>query len=179
MVYVFLADGFEEIEALAPIDILRRAGLSVQTVGIGGREVTGSHGVVFVADITEEAFTPDDMEAVILPGGMPGTKNLEASRTVSAALDCAVRESVVIAAICAAPSILGHKRLLRGKRATCYPGFEGELHEAQPTGASVEIDGRIVTARGAGAAVDFGLALVSVLRSQEEAEHLREVLQCP
>ncbi len=179
MVYVFLAEGFEEMEALAPIDILRRAGLSVQTVGIGGREITGSHGVTFIADVADDAFTPDDMEAVVLPGGMPGTKNLESARTVSAALNCAVRENVVVAAICAAPSILGHKGFLQGKRATCYPGFESELHGAEVTGESVVVDGRFVTASGAGAALDFALALVSCLRSEQEARHLREVLQCP
>jgi len=179
MVYVFLAGGFEEIEALAPIDILRRAGLSVQTVGIGGREVTGAHGVTFIADIADEAFIPDDMEAVVLPGGMPGTKNLEASRTVTAALTRAVEEHCVIAAICAAPSILGHKGLLEGRCATCYPGFEEALQGATATGEPVVIDGRFVTARGAGAAVEFALALVSVLCSKEEAVHLKEVLQCP
>ncbi len=178
MVYVFLANGFEEIEALAPIDILRRAGLSVQTVGIDGREVTGSHGVTFIADIADEAFIPDDMEAVVLPGGMPGTKNLEASRTVAAALTRATEEHCVIAAICAAPSILGHKGLLKGKRATCYPGFEEALQGATATGEPVVIDGQFVTARGAGVAVDFSLALVSLLCSPEEATHLREVLQC-
>ncbi len=179
MVYVFLAEGFEEMEALAPIDILRRAGLSVQTVGIGSREITGAHGVMFMADIADDAFTPDDMEAVVLPGGMPGTKNLEASRAVSAALNCAVRENVVVAAICAAPSILGHKGLLQGKRATCYPGFESELHGAEITCESVVVDGRFITARGAGVALDFAFALVSCLRSEEEALHLKEVLQCP
>lgn len=179
MVYVFLAPGFEEMEALAPVDIMRRAGLSVQTVGIGGRTVTGAHGITVVADIAEEAFTPDDMEAVVLPGGMPGTKNLEASHTVSVALDRAVQENCIIAAICAAPSILGHRGLLQGKYVTCYPGFEEELQGATVTGDIVVVDGQIVTACGAGAAVDFGLQLVLLLHSAEKAILLREAMQCP
>lgn len=178
MIYVFLAEGFEEIEALAPVDILRRAGLSVQTVGIGGRAVTGAHGITVTADIAEEALTLDDMTAVMLPGGMPGTKNLEASKTVQNALDVAVQKNALIAAICAAPSVLGRKGLLQGKHATCYPGFETELHGAQFKDEAVVVDGKIVTACGAGAALEFGYRLVSILCSAERSTALREAMIC-
>ncbi|MBE6767466.1 MAG: DJ-1/PfpI family protein [Ruminococcaceae bacterium] len=179
MIYVFLADGFEEVEALAPVDIMRRAGLSVQTVGIGGRTVTGAHGITVTADVTEETLTPDDIEAVVLPGGMPGTKNLEASGTVATVLEKAVQEGVLIAAICAAPSVLGHRGILRGKRATCYPGFESALEGAVLTDGGVVRDGNVLTACGAGVALEFGFQLVSALCSEEKADSLREAMRCP
>ncbi len=178
MIYVFLANGFEEIEALAPVDIMRRAGLSVQTVGIGGRAVTGAHGITVTADVAEEALTLDDMEAVVLPGGMPGTTNLEASGTVAKALEKAVREKVLIAAICAAPSVLGHRGILEGKRATCYPGFEDTLKGAVLTDDGVVRDGNVLTACGAGVAPEFGFELVSALCSAEKADALREAMRC-
>lgn len=179
MVYVFLAEGFEEIEALGTVDILRRAGLTVHTVGIGGKVICGSHGIAVTADLSEEESKQASPEAVILPGGLPGADHLEASQTVQQALDAAAANGAVIGAICAAPFILGHKGLLKGKQAVCYPGYEAEL-----TGASVRqepavTDGRIVTGKGAGAVFDFALALVSVLVSPEKAAQLREAMQCP
>ncbi len=178
MIYIFLAEGFEEIEALAPLDILRRAELPVQTVGIGTREVTGAHGITVKADLSEEALVLDDMAAVVLPGGMPGTKNLEASQTVAKALETAEQNGALIAAICAAPSILGRRGLLKGKCATCYPGFESALYGAAVSAEPVVRDGRILTACGAGAALEFGFALVSALHSDEKAAALREAMRC-
>lgn len=178
MVYVFLAEGFEEMEAIAPIDLLRRAGCDVKTVAVGAQTVMGAHGIAVKADITADQVTADDLDAVILPGGMPGTLNLEASETVQEILDAAWQCGLVIGAICAAPSILGHKRFLVGKHAVCYPGFEKELYGASVDDASVVVDGRIVTAKGAGAAVDFGLALVEMLVSAEMAQALKEGIQC-
>ncbi len=178
MIYVFLADGFEEVEALAPVDAMRRAGLSVQTVGVTGSVVTGSHGIPVTADIPADAVDFSAMQAAVLPGGMPGTKNLESSPAVQAALDYAAAHDCLIAAICAAPSVLGHKGLLRGKRATCFPGFEPTLEGAVVTGESVTVDGRFVTGRGAGVAWEFGLALVSLLCSPEEAAALKASMQC-
>lgn len=178
MVYVFLADGFEEMEALAPVDILCRAGLTVKTVGVGGTTVTGSHGIPVVTDVADTEVTFEDLQAVILPGGLPGTTNLEKSPMVQAALDYATQNGRLIAAICAAPSVLGHKGLLNGRRATCFPGFETELTGAAYTGEAVTVDGSIVTARGAGVAVEFGLQLVSELCSPEQAEELRGTMQC-
>ena len=178
MIYVFLAEGFEEIEALAPVDIMRRAGLSVQTVGIGTRAVTGAHGITVMADVADESWTPDDMEAVVLPGGMPGTKNLEASKIVMATLEKAMEKDVLIAAICAAPSILGHMGILRHKRATCYPGFEAALEGALVVADGVVRDGNVLTACGAGVALEFGFQLVSALCSEEKADALREAMRC-
>lgn len=178
MVYVFLADGFEEIEALAPVDIMRRAGLSVKTVGVGGTVVTGSHGIPVTADVTAGEVTMADAQAIVLPGGMPGTHNLEACSAVQAAIDYAAAHDCWIAAICAAPSILGHRDLLRGRRATCFPGFEKDLYGATATGEPVVTDGRFVTARGAGVAVEFGLRLVRELCSPQQEQALREGMQC-
>lgn len=156
MVYVFLANGFEEIEATVPVDILRRAGAEVKTVGVNGRNITGAHGITITAD-TENIG--DKFEAVILPGGMPGTTNLEKSQMVCNAIEKASQNGAVIAAICAAPSILGHMGLLNGKKAVCYPGFEEDLKGAQVMSSSVCEDGRIITGNGPGAAIDFGLTL--------------------
>ncbi len=179
MVYVFLAQGFEEMEAVAPIDLLRRAGCDVQTVAVGSsRTVVGSHGIPMTADITTAEVKTDSLEAVILPGGMPGTLHLEADATVQAMIDTAVSRQLVIGAICAAPSILGHKGLLDGKKAVCFPGFEHALRGAQVVSSTVVTDGRFVTAKGAGAATEFGLALVNLLVSPEKARELREGIQC-
>ena len=178
MVLVFLAEGFEEIEALATVDILRRAELDVATVGVTGRVVRGAHGIPVVADWEPDAVSFADMQAVVLPGGMPGTRNLEASATVQAALDAAVEGGRLIGAICAAPTILGHRGLLKGRRATCFPGCEKELIGAVVTGAPAERDGLIVTGKSAGCAVPFALKLVAALCSPEKAAKLEASLQC-
>ncbi|MBR5134771.1 MAG: DJ-1/PfpI family protein [Clostridia bacterium] len=180
MIYVFLAEGFEEMEAIAPIDLLRRAGCDVKTVAVSDKTVvTGAHAIPFVADLLIDELEFDGLEAVILPGGIPGTPNLEASSAVQAAIDEAVARGAVVGAICAAPSILGHKGLLDGKRAICYPGFENALTGAVVDPATyVVTDGRVVTARGAGVATDFGLELVKILVSTETADALREGIQC-
>ena len=178
MVYVFLAEGFEEMEALAPIDLLRRVGVEVTTVGVGGKLIKGAHGVGFTADSDGEDLDFSDVDCVVLPGGLPGTTNLDASPMVEACLMKAVEKNALIAAICAAPSVLGHKGLLKGKKATCFPGFEEDLLGALHTGAPVEKDGNIITARGAGVALDFALALVAELKGETAAKELRESLQC-
>lgn len=177
MVYMFLAPGFEEVEALFPLDLLRRAGIAVTTVGIGGRTVTGSHGIPVTADIADAELDSSDAEAVILPGGMPGTKHLDASPVVDAALKAAAGKDAWICAICAAPSVLGRRGLLRGKRATCYPGWENALEGALEVGGAVIRDGHVITARGAGVAMEFGLEIVSVLKSPEEAGRIRASIQ--
>lgn len=177
MIYVFIANGFEEIEALAPVDLLRRAQRDVRTVGVGGKTVTGSHGISVVCDMTEEEVIPAEMEMVVLPGGMPGTLNLEKSAVVQSAVSYAVQNEKWVAAICAAPSILGRMGLLRGRRATCYPGYEDQL-EAQIAQEVVCVDGKFVTARGAGVSVEFGLKLVELLTGTDRAQALRDSLQC-
>ncbi len=179
MVYVFFADGFEEIEALAPVDLMRRAGLDVRTVGVTGKTVTGSHKIPVVCDLTVEEVSGEGLEAVVLPGGMPGTLNLEKSLIVQKIIDQAVANDKWIAAICAAPSILGHKGLLEGREAICFPGFEGELRGAEISKSYVCQDGRFVTAKGAGAAVEFGLKLVELLVGAQQAAALKESIQCP
>lgn len=178
MIYLFLANGFEEVEALAPLDLLRRAGLEVTTVGIGGEQITGAHGITVMADIPDTMYADSKPDMIILPGGMPGARNLDESRIVDAALKAAVRCNAYIGAICAAPFILGKRGILNGKRATCYPGFEKELVGAQLCPEKVVTDGRIITAAGMGVAVDFGLALVEALKGADTAAQLREAIQC-
>ncbi len=178
MVYVFLANGTEELEALAPVDALKRAGVEVKTVGVGGSTVTASHGVKITPDITADKIVLDDsLEMIVIPGGMPGTLNLEASPEVQAAIDFCADKGKYIAAICAAPQILGHKGLLSGKKCTCFPGFETELKGALHTGEPVVRDGNIITGKGAGAALRFALKLVEVLCSAEKADALAGSLQ--
>lgn len=163
MVYIFLAQGFEECEALVPLDILRRAGLEVKTVGVGAKVIEGSHGIRVECDIQENEASTENLKAVILPGGMPGTINLEKSETVQKFIDFAAEENLLIGAICAAPSILGHKNLLAGKKATCFSGFEKELLGAEVSQERVEVCENFITAYGAGAAFDFGFALTEKL----------------
>ena len=178
MIPVFLANGFEEIEALATVDILRRAGVEVVTVGVGGKMPMGAHGIAVCADIGEDELVLDAIDGVVLPGGMPGTTNLEASAVVQNTIAYAVERGMLVAAICAAPSILGHGDYLRGKSATCYPGFEQELTGALVRREGVVIDGNFITASGAGVAVDFALDLVRYLVSAETAEAIRGGIQC-
>ena len=178
MVYCFLAEGFEELEAIAPIDMLKRAGIEVITAGVTGKNVKGSHGITFVTDITAEEITlSQELEAVILPGGMPGTLNLEKSEIVQNAVDYAVKEDKYVCAICAAPSILGHKGLLCGKKATAFPGFEKDLEGAVIGEDYVCRDGKFITARGAGVAVKFGLEIVSALVSEEKSKEIEATIQ--
>ncbi|MDR0920669.1 MAG: DJ-1/PfpI family protein [Oscillospiraceae bacterium] len=194
MVYVLLANGFEDIEALTPVDMLRRAGIECKTVGIGedAIEVESAHGITVTTDITEDwlAVTDDKVEFVdydekdkktltevkldmlILPGGMPGTKNLEESDTVQALLDYCVYNDKYIAAICAAPSILGHNGILQEKRATCYKGYETELDGATYVNEKVVVDDKIITSRSAGTALEFSLELVKILAGEEKYNKL-------
>ena len=175
MIYVLLADGFEEIEALAPVDLLRRAGLTVVTVSVGEDSVVnGAHGISVATDANiSDIEGCEDAELLMLPGGMPGTTNLNASKDVHRLIDSAVKGGKRIAAICAAPMILGEKGLLEGKNATCYPGFEQHLLGAKEIGGRVVTDGLITTAKGAGVAVEFALELVSLLCGAESAEKIK------
>ncbi len=172
MIYVFLGTGFEEVEALTVVDLLRRAELEVKTVGIGGRLVTGSHEIPVMADLSEEEADPAGTEMIVLPGGMPGTLVLEKSELVQHFVALAVQNRLWIGAICAAPSILGHLGLLKGRQATCYPGFECQLPGALPSEEPVVQDGSIITSRGVGTAIPFALKLVEVLTSRERADKL-------
>ena len=177
--FMFLAEGFEETEAIATLDVLRRAGIEAATVGVGSKVVTGAHGVPVTADVMDCEITPDEICAgVILPGGMPGTLNLEKSECVNKFIDHANKEGKLIGAICAAPSILGHKGLLVGKKATCFDGFEEQLIGADLQRTATVTDGNIITACGAGAALEFGFELVKYISGAKKAEHLRKTMLC-
>lgn len=174
MIYLFLANGFEEVEALAPLDLLRRAGCKVTTVGIGGECIVGAHGIPIHADIPDVMYRDSHPEMIILPGGMPGSLNLDSSKTVDAALRAAAANDAYLAAICAAPMVLGKRGYLKGKRATCYPGFEEHLVGATVLDCGVVRDGKAITGAGMGVAVGFGLELVSALCGREKAEELHK-----
>ena len=176
MIFVFLAPGFEESEAICPIDILKRAELDVVTVSISDdREVTGAHGITFKADITLSQLPPCHPEAVVLPGGMPGTKNLDACEELKKLILSAKEDGALVCAICAAPMILGKMGLLEGKKATCYPGFEEYLTGATVAGR-VRVDGKIITACGMGAAIEFGLAIVEELKGKALAQKIKDAV---
>ena len=177
MIYMFLANGFEEVEALCPLDLLRRAGLQVTTVGIGGDTVVGAHGIAVQADMPDTMYRDSRPEMIILPGGMPGTRHLDESRTVDSALRAAAASNAYLAAICAAPLVLGKRGYLVGKRATCFPGFEDDLTGATLCTDGVVVDGRVITARGMGVALKFGLALVATLKDEATARELRAAIQ--
>lgn len=178
MVYIFLADGFEETEALTPADILRRAEIPTVLVGVKGDIITGSHGISVICNTNDSEIKLDEsLDAVFLPGGMPGTVNLEKSQAVQEAIDFADKNGKLICAICAAPSILGHKGLLQGKEAICFPGFEEELTGATLSDKFVCRDGNIITAKGMGSATEFGLQIVEYLKGHDEAEKIRASLQ--
>lgn len=174
MVYLFLADGCEEVEALTTVDLLRRAEVEVQTVSImGRRNIVSSHKIEIMADTTFEEIK-EEAEMLILPGGMPGTTNLAAH----AGLDQIIREYAeqgrYLAAICAAPTVFGEKGLLTGKKATCYPGMEKGLTGANVSDEKVVVDGNVITSRGLGTAIDFALTLVEILKDKTLADSIAE-----
>lgn len=174
-VCVFLADGFEEIEGLTVVDILRRAGADTQMVSITEeRMVTGSHGIPVQADVCLKDADFTKTELLVLPGGMPGTLNLGACRPLSDLLLQFYKEGKQVAAICAAPSVLGDLGILKGKKAACYPGFEDRLTGAEVVYDKVVSDGNVTTSRGMGTAIPFALALTAKLVSEEKAEELKK-----
>lgn len=178
MVYVMLADGFEEIEAIEPIDILRRGGADVTTVSIKKEKiVVGAHNIPVTADTTiYELKNIDDMELLMLPGGA-GHELLDASNEVHALINHALENDLYIAAICASPSILGKKMILSGKNAVCFPGYEKYLYGANIKSDKAVTDGKIITGKGAGAAAEFGFAVLTELKGAECAKKLRQVMQ--
>lgn len=179
MLYMFFANGFEEVEAIAALDVIRRAGIDIKSVGVGSNTVTGSHGITVVCDVTNDEINSfDGVEGVILPGGMPGTTNLYADETVNKAVDYCAENNLLLAAICAAPLILGRKNLLDGKKAICFPGFEDELIGAAISDDYVCTCDNIITARGMGSAVNFGVAIVAYFKGQDFAAELKSGLQC-
>ncbi len=175
MLYMFLAEGFEETEAIGALDVIRRAEIEIRTVGVTGKTVTGSHGVEIVADILPEEKDYSSMEGVILPGGMPGTTNLFEDERVVLAVKSCFETNRLIAAICAAPMIFGQLGLLRGKKATCYPGFEKYLEGAEVVDASCTADGNVICGRGAGAAMLFGAEIVNFFKKGEGEKILAQM----
>lgn len=172
-VYLFLADGFEEIEGLTVVDILRRGQVETVMVSVTGkRTVTGAHGIEVYADCLFEGQDLTDGTLYILPGGMPGTRNLRAHNGLCELLIQAKQEGKRLAAICAAPSVLGALGLLKGERAVCYPGFEEQLEGAEVTMQEVEVSGQVTTSRGMGTAIPFALELLGQLKGKETAQNI-------
>ena len=172
MIYMFCADGLEEVEALGTLDVIRRGGLDVKTVGLSGKTAKGPHDIEFFTDMTADEFFTGykTADAVILPGGLGGTNALAADKRVCEYLLKTYENGGFLCAICAAPSVLGKIGVLNGKKATVYPGFEDKLTGAAVTGEKVVRDGRIITAKGMGCAIEFGLAIISALKDEKTAE---------
>ena len=174
---ICMADGCEEIEGLTVVDLLRRADIAVDMVAVGaGTRVTGSHGIAFEADTTAEAADWDSYSGVILPGGMPGTLNLKKNPYVRSAVQSYDGEKKLVAAICAAPTVLADCGVLNGRAATCYPGLEGQLTDAGAEFRTdpVVLDGHILTSRGLGTAISFALAIVAYVKDRETSRELAE-----
>lgn len=176
MVYVLLVDGFEEIEAIEPIDILRRGGVCVKTVGVYSKKVTGAHNITVEADIAIDEISEADTELLMLPGG-PGHTNIEKSEKAMDFIRKIYNGGGYISAICASPSILGKMGLLENKTATCFPGFEKFLNGAVLSEQKAVADGKIITGKGAGAAADFGFLMLEILTDRENAEKTRSAMQ--
>lgn len=173
MIYVYLADGFEEIEAMTIVDLLRRAELEVQTVSItGSRRVMGTHGVPVEADILFDQTDCEACEMIVLPGGMPGAENLENHQGLTAHIRYFAENDKYLAAICAAPMVFGHLGILKGKKATIYPGMEQHLEGAEHQETPVAVDGKIITSKGPATAMAFAIRLVEQLKGKAAASSL-------
>lgn len=177
-VYVFFAEGFEEIEGLTVIDILRRANMETLMVSLSDEKVVlGAHGIEITADIRFQDVNYDEGSAFVLPGGMPGTLNLVAHEGLGSLLDRAYQDQKLLAAICAAPRVLGLRGLLEDKKATCYPGNESFLKGAKVVKDNVVVDGHIITSKGFGTAIDFSLAILAYLQDKDSATKMAETIQ--
>lgn len=175
MVYICLGTGFEEVEALTPVDLLRRAGIDVQTVGIGGKTVVGGHGIPVVTDLTAEEMDREAMEMVVLPGGLGGVASIRGSRETLDAVRFAWEHGKFVAAICAGPTVLADLGITDGRNATCYPGCEDGMGSANlQEHAAVIRDDRVITGTSAGCAVKFALALIEALRGEAAAREIRD-----
>ena len=172
MIAILLADGFEEIEALTPLDVLRRAGLDARSVAIGSKIAVGSHGIPVICDMEASEVNENELSTVIFPGGMPGSLNLDASPYADKFINAVLANGGRLAAICAAPLVLGRRGLLKGKEAICYPGFEEELSGAKISESSVVTDGNITTAKGMGVALPFALELVRLICGEDKANEI-------
>ena len=174
---ILMADGCEEIEGLTAVDILRRAGLEIVTISMNKTDsVTGSHNITFQTDAIFEQVNLDEFDAIILPGGMPGTVKLGEHAGVTKAIQAFASAGKLVAAICAAPTLLGAAGILQGKRAVCHPGFEDKLTGAQVSFEPVMTDGNIITSRGMGTAIEFALAIVQYLKDEDTVDDLKQKL---
>ena len=173
MVYILLGTGFEEIEALAPCDILRRGGVQVALVGVNGPEITGGHGITVRADLTVEQLDRTQLEMIVLPGGLGGVQAMGESPAAMEAVSWAYEHDKWVAAICAAPTLLPRLGISQGKRCVCYPGMEDQVEGAEMVKANAVRDGRLLTGRGPGAALDFGFMLLEALRGSDVAAQVR------
>ena len=174
MVYMFLGTGFEETEAIAPLDLLRRAGVEVKTVGLNGRIITGSHGIPVAADMEIADLDITDAEMVILPGGLGGVASIRGCGAAMAAIRAAWEQGKFTAAICAGPTVLGDLGITDGKNATCYPGCEGGMGTARILPEAAVRDGKLITGTSAGCAIPFGLKLIEALKGEDEARRIAE-----
>lgn len=174
---IFMADGCEEIEGLTVVDVVRRAKMEIVTISIAGKkEVTGSHNVTFLADALASEVNYDELDGIVLPGGMPGTLNLGADETVNKIIKEFAAAGKLVCAICAAPSVLGVAGILEGKKATCHPGFEEKLVGATVSEDEVVVDGNIITSRGMGTALAFALAIVRYYKDDTAVEEISKGL---
>lgn len=173
MVYIILGTGFEEIEAVAPCDILRRGGVQVQYAGIGGTLIRGGNGITVQADCTVEDMDLEAMEMIVLPGGMGGVHSILGSEAAMNAVKYAHEHDKLVAAICAAPSILAKLQITDGKRAVVYPGMESDMGSAVMMNENAVRDGKVLTGRAPGAALDFGYLLLQALKGEETAQKVR------
>lgn len=178
MIYVFLADGFEEIEAITPIDVLRRAGIEAKVVSLDSNIIKGANGIEVKCDININEVEYSKIEGIVLPGGMPGAENLYKNEKLRKIITYCANNNKLIGAICAAPIILGRMNILNGKNACCYPVFEDELHGANIFNGSVCQDGDIVTAKGPGVSLDFALKLLGVLKGKDVSQKIWSSMQC-
>ena len=172
MVYMLLGTGFEETEAIAPLDLLRRAGVEVLTVGLNGKVIYGGHGIGVEADIEIGQLDLTNLEMIILPGGLGGVASIRGCQAAMDAVRFAYENDKYTAAICAGPTVLADLGIPNGKNATCYPGCEGQMGSANMVEAAAVIDGKLITGTSAGCAVSFGLALITALKGQEEADRI-------
>ena len=173
MVYMLLGTGFEETEAVAPLDLLRRAGVEIATVGVTGKTVYGSHGIGIESDITIDQLDLTNLEMIILPGGLGGVASARASQEALEALRFAWENGKYVAAICAGPTVLADLGITDGKNATCFPGCESQMGSAiMAENAAAVRDGRLITGTSAGCAIPFGLELIAALKGQEEAQRI-------
>ena len=174
MVYMLLGTGFEETEAIAPLDLLRRAGVEVQTVGLNGKIIYGGHGIGIETDIEIGQMDLTNLEMIILPGGLGGVASIRGCQAAMEAVRFAYENDKYTAAICAGPTVLADLGIPNGKNATCYPGCEGQMGSANMVEAAAVTDGKLITGTSAGCAVSFGLALIAALKGQQEAERIEK-----